>query len=99
MKHISETVISVAEKTAPCDPRVAELLSYLEYNLPGYPFNPDVDVPFAEELAADFPTVDLLEETKTLRWYYDNEPLAGAKKPRVKLRRWVANAARPHSPW
>lgn len=70
-------------------PRV---LDYLDQRLPGYPFNPDVDRPFVEELLDDFPDVDILEEVKTFRWYYENQPLARIRSPRVALRRWIANA-------
>ena len=99
MKHVSDTLLSLADRTEPADPRAAELLGYLENHLPAYPFDPDIDDAFVQELVADFPEVDLLEETKTFRWYYDNEPLAHVKKPRVKLRRWIANAAKPRQPW
>ncbi len=70
-------------------PRV---LDYLHRQLPGYPFNPDVDRPFVEELFDDFPDVDILEEVKTFRWYYENQPLARVRAPRVALRRWIAKA-------
>lgn len=99
MKHVSDTLLSLPDQTEPAEPRVAELLRYLEDHLPAYPFDPAIDAAFVEELAADFPEVDLLEQTKTFRWYYDNEPLAHVKKPRVKLRRWIANAAKPRQPW
>lgn len=71
------------------------ILTYLEQQLPGYPFDPQLDPLFVAELAADFPQVDLLEEIKTFRWYYDNAPLARVKNIRVALRRWVANANGP----
>lgn len=76
------------------DPRAAAILDYLENHLPTYPFDPDLDIPFVHELLADFPAVDVLEQLKTFRWYYDNDPLAHVKKPRLKLRRWIASAAR-----
>lgn len=69
-----------------------KVLDYLDGRLPGYPFDPDVDRPFVEELLDDFPDVDVLEEIKTFRWYYENQPLARVRSPRVALRRWIAKA-------
>lgn len=76
----------------PHDPAAQQLLLYLQHHLTGYPFNPALDTPFVEELCSDFPDVDLLEETKAFRWYYDNQPAARLPKLRVALRRWIANA-------
>ena len=76
----------------PQDSAAQQLLLYLRHHLPGYPFNPALDVAFVEELCSDFPNVDLLEETKAFRWYYDNQPAARLTKLRVALRRWIANA-------
>jgi hypothetical protein len=45
-----------------------------------------------DELLDDFPDVDILEEVKAFRWYYENQPLARIRSPRVALRRWIANA-------
>ena len=69
-----------------------QILAYLREHLPDYPFNPRLDDPFIAELASDFPDVDILEEIKTFRWYYDNAPLSRVKNVRVALRRWIANA-------
>lgn len=99
MKRVGDILASGLDLPPGHDPRVAIVLAYLESQLPGYPFNPDIDAPFVEELAADFPTVDLLEQIKTFRWYYDNEPLSHAKKPRLKIRRWIAGAVRSREPW
>jgi hypothetical protein len=71
---------------------VPRILDYLDRCLPGYPFNPNVDRPFVEELLDDFPGIDILEEVKTFRWYYENQPLTRIRSPRVALRRWIANA-------
>jgi hypothetical protein len=71
---------------------VPRVLDYLANRLPGYPFNPSVDRPFIEELLDDFPEVDILEEVKAFRWYYENQPLVRIRSPRVALRRWIANA-------
>jgi hypothetical protein len=74
------------------DSVLAESLEYLEYRIPDYPFDPGVDKLFIAELLSDFPDVDLLEEIKTFRWSYDNNPIAGGSNPRVALRRWVSSA-------
>ena len=71
---------------------IAAILDYLAHHLPGYPFKPGLDRPFVEELVADFPETDVLEEVKAFRWYYENEPLTRVRNPRVALRRWIANA-------
>ena len=79
----------------PYDPTAIEaVLDYLKRALPAYPFEPALDRPFVEELIYDFPGIDVLEELKTFRWYYDNAPLARVKNPRVAIRRWVARAHR-----
>ena len=72
-----------------------QILAYLQEQLPDYPYRADLDTGFVAELAADFPDVDILEEIKTFRWYYDNAPLARVKNIRVALRRWIANANGP----
>ena len=73
-----------------------KILAYLQEQLPGYPYRADLDAAFIGELAADFPDVDILEEIKSFRWYYDNAPLSRVKNVRVALRRWIANANGPH---
>jgi hypothetical protein len=82
----------VPDDDADRDEATAAILDYLAHRLPGYPFRPEVDRPFVEELAADFPDIDVLEEIKAFRWYYENQPLTRVRNPRVALRRWVANA-------
>ena len=54
--------------------------------------DPDLDPRFVDELLHDFPNLDVLEQIKAFRWYYDDEPFTDVKKPRVSLRRWLANA-------
>lgn len=68
-----------------------DLLSYLQH-LPSYPFDAKVDPLFVKELIADFPNVNLLEETKAFRWYYDNDPGSKMKHVRLGLRRWIFRA-------
>lgn len=68
------------------------ILAYLKDQLPAYPFDPKLDAEFVRELINDFDDIDLLEETKTFRWYYNNQPAARFKNVRVGLRRWIANA-------
>ncbi len=72
-----------------------KILAYLQELLPGYPYRADLDAAFIGELAADFPDVDILEEIKSFRWYYDNAPLSRVENVRVALRRWIANANGP----
>jgi hypothetical protein len=74
------------------DSVLAESLEYLEYRIPDYPFDPGLDKLFVAELLADFPDLDLLEEIKTFRWNYNNNPIAEGSNPRVALRRWVSSA-------
>lgn len=66
-----------------------DILHYLKTALPQYPFNAKLDAEFVEELLVDFEKVNILEETKSFRWFYNNEPV---KNPRIGLRRWLANA-------
>ena len=69
-----------------------DILAYLKHQLPAYPFDPKLDAEFVQELITDFDDLDLLEETKTFRWYYNNQPATRFKNVRVGLRRWLANA-------
>lgn len=79
---------------------VAAILDYLAHRIPGYPFKPSLDRAFVEELVADFSEIDVLEEIMVFRWYYENEPLTRVRRPRVALRRWVANArSSPRCSW
>ncbi len=70
------------------------ILDYLEHRLPNYPFDREIDDDYVEELLEDYPEINVLAEIKTLRWYYNNRPFASAEKPRLVLRRWLANAWR-----
>jgi len=69
-----------------------DILAYLKGRIPGYPFEPRLDTEFVDELLADFQDIDILEETKTFRWYYQNRPADRMKNLRVGLRRWIASA-------
>jgi len=71
------------------------LLAYLHHHLPSYPFDAEMDSAFVKELVDDFPGVDILEETKAFRWYYDNDPVSKMKQVRVGLRRWILRSTRP----
>ena len=71
------------------DPAVADVLIYLREKLPGYPFQLSLDTLFVHELLEDFPDIDVLEEVKTYRWYYDHE--LGKKNHRASIRRWMTN--------
>lgn len=90
MKLLTDDVES--QPTDAPDDTTAHILDYLEQHLPAYPFRRHVDRPFVEELVTDFPQVDLLEQIKAFRWYYDNEPFARLRQPRLALRRWLVNA-------
>ena len=68
------------------------ILDYLRNRLPGYPFDPQLDEDYVEELVNDFPDINILAEVKTFRWYYNNKPFSAGKQPRVALRRWLDNA-------
>lgn len=68
-----------------------DILSYLQHQIPKYPFDPKLDVDFVAELVEDFDHIDILEETKAFRWYYDNEPATRLRNIRLGLRRWIAN--------
>jgi hypothetical protein len=97
MKPISEALSQlVPSLEAPVEPgpMVSTILDYLKHQLPGYHFEPRLDLLFVAELLQDFPDTDILEQIKTFRWYHDNEPLSGVKTQRVALRRWIARAAR-----
>jgi hypothetical protein len=69
-----------------------DILGYLQHQMPAYPFDPKLDEEFVRELITDFDDLDILEETKTFRWYYHNRPVERFKNVRVGLRRWIANA-------
>jgi len=69
-----------------------DILAYLQGRLPDYPFDPRLDAEFVSELIDDFQELDILEETKTFRWYYHNQPAERFKNLRVGLRRWIATA-------
>jgi hypothetical protein len=68
------------------------ILAYLKTQMPAYPFDPQLDAAFVEELIADFADFDILEEAKTFRWYYNNCPASRLKNLRAGLRRWIANS-------
>lgn len=73
------------------------ILDYLQHQLPDYPFDLSLDSPFVDELTADFDSVNILEQIKTFRWYYDNQPVQRLKNVRIALRRWISNAHAHHS--
>ncbi|MCP4899135.1 MAG: hypothetical protein GY906_19375 [bacterium] len=78
------------------DPVVTDVLLYLRDKLPGYNFQLALDTLFVRELMDDFPNVDVLEEIKTFRWYFDRE--LGKKNHRASIRRWMANT-KPRTRW
>ena len=70
------------------DRDTADVLEYLENHFSMYPFNRKLDTAFITELAGDFHDVNLLEQIKTFRWYYDDD-LSRLGNPRAALRRWM----------
>lgn len=68
------------------------ILNYLQEKLPQYPFDENLDQDFVAELIDDFDHLDILEETKAFRWYYDNQPQKRLTNVRLGLRRWMNNA-------
>ena len=69
-----------------------KILDYLQQHLPEYPFEPNLDQLFVQELAEDFSDVDILEEIKAFRWYYDNGPVQKVSNIRTAIRRWLSKA-------
>lgn len=74
------------------DPDTHDILDYLEHQLPGYPFLRSTDVVFVQELQRDFPDLDILEEIKTFRWYFDDDLSSKKTTRRASLRRWIARS-------
>lgn len=70
---------------------IDHILEYLE-RIPGYPYKQNVDSPFVQELIQDFPELNLIEEIKDFRWYYDNQPAQRVKNIRLSIRRWLTNS-------
>ena len=86
--EILETKGGPAHRESP----IAAILEYLKFQIPNYPFSYRLDSAFIEELIADFPDLDILEEVKTFRWYHDSDRVAQLAHPRAALRRWVATS-------
>jgi len=76
----------------PPDPTATKIIAYLEDRIPSYPFNPKIDNDFVDELVHDFGHLEILEEIKAFRWYYDNDPVEKVSNVRLSLRRWLRNA-------
>ena len=89
-----QTSLSTDALPANVDPVATDVLLYLRDKLPGYTFQLDLDTEFVRELLDDFTDVDVLEEIKTFRWYYDRE--LGKKNHRAAIRRWMANSKPRH---
>ena len=88
MKPIADII---PDHTYP-DPTAEEILVYLKDRIPSYPFKPKIDNDFVDELVLDFGHLEILEEIKAFRWYYDNDPVAKLSNVRLSLRRWLGNA-------
>lgn len=74
------------------DPTFQAILDYLQHHLPGYPFLTATDTLFVEELQRDFPHLDILEEIKTFRWYFDDDLSSKKRTHRASIRRWLARS-------
>lgn len=74
------------------NPIAVEILDYLKEKIPSYPFKPTIDNDFVDELVHDFQHLEILDEIKAFRWYYDNDPVAKVSNVRLSLRRWLSNA-------
>jgi hypothetical protein len=85
----------MGQTSFPDDAVALDVRGYLEHHLPAYPFDPDVDAAFVDELLADFPDLDLLEQLKRFRWYYNNRPLENIRNARGAIRGWLRHARRP----
>lgn len=72
------------------------VLAYLQNRMPAYPFDATIDAEFVGELTEDFADIDILEETKSFRWFYCQQP-PQRRSIRLSLRRWIANASRRQS--
>ena len=72
--------------------RAAPILDYLRQHLAHYPFDPDLDRVFIDELLEDFPHLDLLEEIKRYRWFHDDQ--TPNDRARLALRKWLAASQR-----
>lgn len=86
---------SKPRKEAEPRPGVQEVLRYLQHRLPAYPYDDALDREFVDELVSDFPQIEILEEVKAFRWYYNNAPGERMRHIRLGLRRWLANARTP----
>jgi hypothetical protein len=71
-------------------PDTHDVLDYLEHHIPGYPYDPEIDPDFVDELLDDFAHLDVLEQLKRFRWYHDNRP--PNQRVRAGLRRWMSRA-------
>ena len=79
--------------SAPPPGSAGKVLAYLQHCLPGYPFDPNIDHDFVDELLDDFSNSDVLEEIKAFRWYHDNRPAAHVRNLRLAIRRWIINGS------
>jgi len=74
------------------DPNIQRILDYLQHHFPGYPFLTATDTLFVEELQQDFPHLNILEEIKTFRWYFDDDLNSKKRTHRATIRRWIARS-------
>lgn len=91
--YLERYVSRIYDERSWTDDAMRDVLDYLEHQVPDYPFDRRLDCEFITELMADFPGLDVLEETKTFRWGARKEPLSQMDSPRAALRRWIVSSA------
>ena len=72
-------------------PSELEILSTLK-SIPNWGFDYKKDLEQIREVATDYPTVDLVEESKTLRDWLKDRPLKKSSNPRARFRTWMKKA-------
>jgi phage replication O-like protein O len=83
MSSIQTPTIDNIDKTI--DNSIGPILKVLQ-SIKKYPYDEKKDTGHLENLAQDFPQVDLLKVAKALRDYCVDKPLTGKSSPRLRLR-------------
>lgn len=63
-------------------------------SVPDYPFNYEKDLEFIRALFVDFPSLDILEQTKAWSTWLIGKPLKKNSNPRSQIRNWCKNAVK-----
>lgn len=88
-ESVSESVFKEPRYIASQEER--EILAVLQ-SVESYPYNADKDIPHLRALINDFPSVNVLQETKKWAAYKLDNPLKKNQSPRAQLRTWMGNA-------